>query len=139
AKPSASKSPAAKLSAAKPSAAKSPRSKYSSAQTSSTKTSGTKLSTTTSSPATAPAKNTIKNAQNDMKSIVKNAAKADAERAAIPLKAKAVPGKEEGREKDAEAGPDTPLPLLDLSDAAVKKMIKQAKKRGYITYEQLNQ
>ena len=41
-------------------------------------------------------------------------------------------------EKDGESGPDTPLPLLDLSDAAVKKMIKQAKKRGYITYEQLN-
>ena len=38
-------------------------------------------------------------------------------------------------EKDA---PDTPLPLLDLSDAAVKRMIKQAKKRGYVTYEQLN-
>src|SRR5262245_45002089 len=38
----------------------------------------------------------------------------------------------------AEATPDTPLPLLDLSDAAVKKMIKSAKKRGYVTYEQLN-
>jgi RNA polymerase primary sigma factor len=37
-----------------------------------------------------------------------------------------------------EATPDTPLPLLDLSDAAVKKMIKSAKKRGYVTYEQLN-
>src|SRR5690348_5000490 len=34
--------------------------------------------------------------------------------------------------------PDSPLPLLDLSDAAVKKMIKQAKKRGYVTHEQLN-
>jgi RNA polymerase primary sigma factor len=89
--------------------------------------------------AKAPAKNTVKNAQKDMKSTVKNAAKADAERAAIPLKAKAGQGKEEGTEKDAEATPDTPLPLLDLSDAAVKKMIKQAKKRGYITYEQLNQ
>ncbi|HWP24969.1 MAG TPA: RNA polymerase sigma factor region1.1 domain-containing protein, partial [Xanthobacteraceae bacterium] len=30
------------------------------------------------------------------------------------------------------------MPLLDLSDAAVKKMIKSAKKRGYVTYEQLN-
>jgi RNA polymerase primary sigma factor len=30
-------------------------------------------------------------------------------------------------EKDS---PDAPSPLLDLSDAAVKKMIKQAKKRG---------
>jgi RNA polymerase primary sigma factor len=29
-------------------------------------------------------------------------------------------------------------PLLDLSDAAVKKMIKGAKKRGYVTYDQLN-
>ncbi len=30
-------------------------------------------------------------------------------------------------------------PLLDLSDAAVKKMIKAAKKRGFVTYEELNQ
>jgi RNA polymerase primary sigma factor len=29
-------------------------------------------------------------------------------------------------------------PLLDLSDAAVKKMIKQAKKRGFVTFDQLN-
>jgi RNA polymerase primary sigma factor len=38
-------------------------------------------------------------------------------------------------EKDAET---TDSPLLDLSDAAVRKMIKNAKKRGYVTYEQLN-
>ncbi|HWP24926.1 MAG TPA: RNA polymerase sigma factor RpoD [Xanthobacteraceae bacterium] len=38
----------------------------------------------------------------------------------------------------AEPVSDTPLPLLDLTDAAVKKMIKAAKKRGYVTYEQLN-
>ncbi len=30
-------------------------------------------------------------------------------------------------------------PLLDLSDAAVKQMIKAAKKRGYVTYEELNE
>src|SRR5580693_4536162 len=52
---------------------------------------------------------------------------------AAPTKAKAAPPKDaETPEKDG------PLPLLDLSDAAVKKMIKQAKKRGYVTYEQLN-
>ncbi|MCX2721713.1 RNA polymerase sigma factor RpoD [Roseibium salinum] len=34
-------------------------------------------------------------------------------------------------------GPDGPL--LDLSDAAVKKMIKVAKKRGYVTYDELNE
>ena len=53
-------------------------------------------------------------------------------------KAKAKEQKEEVPEKEAEAAPDTPLPLLDLSDAAVKKMIKGAKKRGYVTYQQLN-
>ncbi len=41
-------------------------------------------------------------------------------------------------EKETPDSPDAPLPLLDLSDAAVKKMIKSAKKRGYVTYEQLN-
>src|SRR5690349_23498932 len=44
----------------------------------------------------------------------------------------------EAPEKDAAETPNAPLPVLDLSDAAVKKMIKQAKKRGYVTYEQLN-
>src|SRR5690348_10373831 len=52
---------------------------------------------------------------------------------------KLAPSKEgEAPEKDGPETPDAPLPLLDLSDAAVKKMIKQAKKRGYVTYEQLN-
>jgi RNA polymerase primary sigma factor len=59
----------------------------------------------------------------------------------LPTKAKAAPPKDaETPEKDGPetAEKDGPLPLLDLSDAAVKKMIKQAKKRGYVTYEQLN-
>jgi RNA polymerase primary sigma factor len=38
--------------------------------------------------------------------------------------------------KDLETLPDTPL--LDLSDAAVHKMIKLAKRRGYITADQFN-
>ena len=51
----------------------------------------------------------------------------------------ATPQKEsEAPEKEGAETPDAPLPVLDLSDAAVKKMIKQAKKRGYVTYEQLN-
>ena len=45
--------------------------------------------------------------------------------------------KEETEEK--EAAPETQdSPLLDLSDDAVKKMIKAAKKRGYVTVDQLN-
>ncbi|HZP20997.1 MAG TPA: RNA polymerase sigma factor RpoD [Bauldia sp.] len=42
---------------------------------------------------------------------------------------------EEAPEAQAETADG---PLLDLSDAAVKKMIKVAKKRGYVTYEELN-
>jgi RNA polymerase primary sigma factor len=37
-------------------------------------------------------------------------------------------------EKDAQAD----SPLLDLTDQAVKRMIKLAKKRGFVTYEELN-
>jgi RNA polymerase primary sigma factor len=33
-------------------------------------------------------------------------------------------------------GPETPL--LDLSDAAVKVLIRSAKKRGYVTHDQIN-
>src|SRR5690606_27799661 len=47
------------------------------------------------------------------------------------------PARKDDAEKD-EGAPDQPLPLLDLNDAAVKKFIKSAKKRGYVTYEQLN-
>ena len=35
-----------------------------------------------------------------------------------------------------ETPPDSPL--LDLSDAAVKKLIRSAKKRGYVTHDQIN-
>src|SRR5271169_4050132 len=57
----------------------------------------------------------------------------------VAIKTKAAATKDsETPEKEGAEAPDAPLPLLDLSDAAVKKMIKQAKKRGYVTYEQLN-
>ena len=39
-------------------------------------------------------------------------------------------------ETEREGTPDGPL--LDLSDDAVKKMIKLAKKRGYVTMDELN-
>ena len=52
-------------------------------------------------------------------------------------KTKATPQKEEMPEKE---GPETPpdSPLLDLSDAAVKTLIRTAKKRGYVTHDQIN-
>ena len=58
-------------------------------------------------------------------------------------KAKEVAVKEKEKERD-EAPPigaaettDTLLPLLDLSDAAVKRLIRIAKKRGYVTHDQV--
>src|SRR6185437_11805004 len=46
--------------------------------------------------------------------------------------------KEEAPDKEAEGAPESPLPLLDLNDAGVKKMIKAAKKRGFVTFDALN-
>src|ERR1700736_784015 len=54
-------------------------------------------------------------------------------------KIKALPheGKERAPEKvDLETPPDTPL--LDLSDAAVRALVEQAKNRGYVTHDQFN-
>jgi len=43
-------------------------------------------------------------------------------------------------EKLGTEGPGTPSdrPLLDLSDAAVKALIRTAKRRGYVTHDQIN-
>src|SRR5512143_4118426 len=46
--------------------------------------------------------------------------------------------KAKAQEKEAEGAADSPLPLLDLNDAGVKKMIKAAKKRGFVTFDALN-
>ena len=59
-------------------------------------------------------------------------------------KAKTLQVKDKEKEEKAADAPekesaDAPSPLLDLSDAAVKKMIKQAKKRGFVTFDQLNE
>src|SRR5262245_47962245 len=52
-------------------------------------------------------------------------------------KIKATSQKEDVPEKETpETAPDSPL--LDLSDAAVKKLIRSAKKCGYVTHDQIN-
>jgi RNA polymerase primary sigma factor len=66
----------------------------------------------------------------------KSQEKGMASKAAAATKAKVK--EQDAPEKETPEAPDSPLPLLDLSDAAVKRMIKQAKKRGYVTHEQLN-
>src|SRR3974390_295804 len=59
-------------------------------------------------------------------------------------KAKTLQVKEKEKDDKAADAPEkdaaeAPSPLLDLSDAAVQKMIKQAKKRGFVTLHQLNE
>ena len=49
---------------------------------------------------------------------------------------KVTPQKEKGPEKVSETPHDRPV--LDLSDAAVKELIRTAKKRGYVTHDQIN-
>ncbi len=46
--------------------------------------------------------------------------------------------KKDSEETETEREPSADGPLLDLSDDAVKKMIKAAKKRGFVTMDQLN-
>ena len=52
-------------------------------------------------------------------------------------KTKVTPQKEEMLEKE---GPETPpdSPLLDRSNASVKALVRAAKKRGYVTHDQIN-
>src|SRR5437763_11832097 len=62
----------------------------------------------------------------------------------MATKAKTLQGKDKEKDDKAADAPekdtaDAPSPLLDLTDAAVKKMIKQAKKRGFVTFDQLNE
>src|SRR6266850_4776307 len=59
-------------------------------------------------------------------------------------KAKTLQVKDKEKDDKAADAPEkdsaeAPSPLLDLTDAAVKKMIKQAKKRGFVTFDQLNE
>ncbi len=62
------------------------------------------------------------------KNIGKTTSKASTEKAKTKAAAKAAAKAPESHDK----------PLLDLSNAAVKKMIKAAKKRGFVTVDQLN-
>jgi RNA polymerase primary sigma factor len=52
-------------------------------------------------------------------------------------KTKVTPEKVKVPEKEGQETPSD-SPLLDLLDAAVKKLIRSAKKRGYVTHDQIN-
>jgi RNA polymerase primary sigma factor len=82
--------------------------------------------------------------------VKKTVSKPEPVRAVLGKESLKIPGKIDPKaKKNGAAGPDaaqpgTPpkeesdAPLLDLSDAAVRKMITRAKQRGYVTYDELN-
>lgn len=43
------------------------------------------------------------------------------------------------KEQTSAEAPTSDGPVLDMNNAAVKKLIKAAKKRGYVTYDELNE
>jgi RNA polymerase primary sigma factor len=51
---------------------------------------------------------------------------------------RAAPAAPPRTEENAGEAPERDSPLLDLSDAAVKRLLKTAKARGYVTYDELN-
>lgn len=99
------------------------------------------------------AKEPVKQQQPSVKrveEVKKTVSKPEPVRAVLGKEAFKVPGKIDPKaKKNGAAGPEaaqpgTPpkeesdAPLLDLSDAAVRKMITRAKQRGYVTYDELN-
>ncbi len=62
--------------------------------------------------------------------------KTKAKKAMLAEKAKQALNAKSGGETSGEV---SDRPLLDMSDAAVKKMIKRAKRRGFVTYDELNE
>ena len=55
-----------------------------------------------------------------------------------PSPKRAAPAAAPRAEDQTAEAPDRDSPLLDLSDAAVKRLLKTAKARGYVTYDELN-
>ena len=52
---------------------------------------------------------------------------------------RAIDGEDETAAEATRRGEMGDAPLIDLNDASIKKLIARAKKRGYITYDQLNE
>jgi RNA polymerase primary sigma factor len=101
-------------------------------------------------PAKVAAKEPVKQPAVKRVDEVKKVSKPELVRALLGKETLKVPGKIDPKaKKNGAQGPDgaqlgTPpkeesdAPLLDLSDAAVRKMITRAKQRGYVTYDELN-
>jgi RNA polymerase primary sigma factor len=140
--------------------AKTPSAKKSASKTSKKEAKTTLKHVTNSSGRTAP--KVAKHPAKKPDVVAKSAAKAEPAAKPAKIEAKTPPSRPEAKPKapvkadpktlakkngaeapaSAVAAPavkdDPDAPLLDLSDAAVRKMITRAKQRGYVTYDELN-
>ncbi len=124
----ATKSTTAKKTAAKAAPETQAKKTKSSAKTASTKSAATKTAKAANS------KLTEENASVEANGATTNAAAKVAANAAA-----ATPSAKSKKSTGGKSETSGDRPLLDLSDSAVKKMMKRAKDRGYITYDELNE
>jgi len=143
AKPEAKESPAKKSAAKKSSAKKAAPKKdeANEAKAETAKAADGETKDAKSAKAKAKAAADVKEAGEDVPGVDRPQTEDEAAEAALKddraKKAAKKDGKKDKKGKDGREEGDSPL--LDMTDASVKKMIKAAKQRGYVTYEELNQ
>ena len=162
AKSTTAKKPAAKKTAAKPATGKTTAKTATKAKAPAAKASATTKTTARKTAAKATTTKTTTKSKAAMKATEKTAAKTSSKKAATKPTTKKTTTKKASvvkasaatttavkrstakktasspkKEKDAAKSSDSPI--LDLSDSSVKKLIKRAKERGYVTYDELNE
>ena len=131
ARATASKTPAAKKPAAKSTAAKAPAAKKPAAKTTAAKKPAAKSTVKAAAkPATARKSKVVE---------ASAASSAAVKRSEPKKKAPAKTSAKTASKKQAEDSKSGDSPILDMSDSSVKKLIKTAKARGYVTYDELNE
>ena len=147
-KPAAQKAPAkttAKKPAAKSTAAKKPAAKVTATKTTTAKKAAPKataaekstVSKRTATAKKASAAKTPQTATKTKKTAKPKVVKASA--TSTQAVKRSEPKKKPAASKKADDAKSGDSPLLDLTDSSVKRMIKTAKQRGYVTYDELNE
>ncbi len=132
AKSTAAKKPAAKATATKTATAKKAAPKAAAAKTAAEKSTVSKRTATAKK---APAAKTTKTSTK--KTAKPKVVKASA--TSTQAVKRSEPKKKPAANKKADDAKSGDSPLLDLTDSSVKRMIKTAKQRGYVTYDELNE
>ena len=145
AKTTTARKPAAKTTARKPAAktatAGKPAAKSTTAKKPASKTTAKKPAAKTTAAKTPAKKTSTKPVAKTTirKTTTKKATVVKASAASAAAVKKSDPKKKPAAKKSADDGKSQDSPILDMSDSSVKKLIKTAKTRGYVTYDELNE